>query len=117
MAHSLICDLCGDPRGARPMTMSIGSSVVALDLCAAHVDEAIQFLERMQEHGRSATVDLIPNLISDAAIGKEPAYKAAAGVDLKDVRQWAKANGVPVPDRGRIAGEVIEQYRVAVGVH
>ena len=117
MAQSLICDLCGDPRGARPMTMSIGSSVVALDLCAEHVNEALQFLERMQEHGRTATVDLIPNLISDAAIGKEPAYKAAAGVDLKDVRQWAKANGVPVPDRGRIAGEVIEQYRVAVGVH
>ena len=99
------------------MTLSIGSFIEALDLCAAHVDEALLFLGRMQEHGRAATVDLKPSLIRDAAIGKEHAYKAAAGVDLKDVRQWAKANGVPVPGRGRIAGEVIEQYRVAVGVH
>lgn len=117
MAHSLICDLCGDPRGARPITMSLGADVVAIDLCSEHVLEATTFFDRHRDRGNHASLDIIPDLIRDAAIGKEPAYKAAAGVDLKDVRQWAKANGVPVPDRGRIAGEVIQQYKVAVGAH
>lgn len=116
MAQSLICDICGDPRGARPMTLSLGTEVVAIDLCSEHVNAVVDFLEPFAQKGQRAQVDLIPDLIRDAAIGKEPAYKAAAGVELKDVRQWAKANGVAVPDRGRIAGEVIQQYKAAVGL-
>jgi hypothetical protein len=97
--------------------MSLGTDVVAVELCSEHVLEAATFFDRHRDRGKHASLDIIPDLIRDAAIGKEPAYKAAAGVDLKDVRQWAKADGVPVPERGRIAGEVIQQYKVAVGTH
>nr|SBO90571.1 Histone protein Lsr2 [Nonomuraea gerenzanensis] len=30
-----------------------------------------------------------------------------------DIRQWAKANGLPVSERGRIAASVVEQYEAA----
>jgi len=30
--------------------------------------------------------------------------------DLADIRKWAKANGYPVGDRGRIAAEIKEAY-------
>ena len=33
--------------------------------------------------------------------------------DLSAIREWAKANGHQVSDRGRIAGEVQEAYRAA----
>jgi hypothetical protein len=29
----------------------------------------------------------------------------------KDVRVWAKAQGIVVPERGRIPGEILEQYK------
>lgn len=39
--------------------------------------------------------------------------RPATGVDPRAVRAWANANGVAVSPRGRIATEVIEQYRAA----
>ena len=40
-----------------------------------------------------------------------PAKKAAAGAnDTAAIREWAKANGHPVSDRGRISAEVKDAY-------
>src|SRR3954467_13142566 len=37
----------------------------------------------------------------------------ATGVDTKAVRAWAASNGIEISTRGRISGEVLEQYRAA----
>jgi hypothetical protein len=39
--------------------------------------------------------------------------KRGQDVDLKAVRAWAQANGVPVNARGRIRAEVLKQYNAA----
>ena len=41
------------------------------------------------------------------------APRAAAGYDPSAVRAWALANGMEVDPRGRIASDVIAQYRAA----
>lgn len=38
---------------------------------------------------------------------------SSSGVDNRKVREWAKANGVPVSDRGRIARSVVQQYEAS----
>ena len=38
---------------------------------------------------------------------------AATGIDLKDVRAWAAANGHKVSARGRVPGNVMDAYRAA----
>lgn len=38
---------------------------------------------------------------------------ASVGPDPKDIRSWARANGVQVSARGRISASVIEQYTAA----
>lgn len=43
----------------------------------------------------------------------EPKAKTAAKSDLSKVREWAKANGYDVGDRGRIKAEIQEAYAVA----
>ena len=54
--------------------------------------------------------------------GKAPARKSAgkaasngttATLDPKAVREWAKANGVDVNERGRLSASVIEAYQAA----
>ncbi len=35
--------------------------------------------------------------------------------DPKAIREWAHSNGIPVPSRGRIPGEVEQQYNRATG--
>ncbi|WP_433428994.1 Lsr2 family DNA-binding protein [Nonomuraea sp. CA-141351] len=37
----------------------------------------------------------------------------AHGIDAFPIREWAKANGCPVSDRGRVAREIIEAFFVA----
>ena len=44
---------------------------------------------------------------SGATSGAKSDYSA------KEVRAWAKDNGIDVPERGRIPAEVIEKYRAA----
>lgn len=38
---------------------------------------------------------------------------AAGGTSAKDIREWARANGHDVPDRGRIPAEVRSAYEAA----
>lgn len=42
---------------------------------------------------------------------KSTSTATASDYSAKDVRAWAKENGIEVPDRGRIPGEVVEKYK------
>jgi hypothetical protein len=44
---------------------------------------------------------------------RRSAAKSFGGVDTKDVRAWAQANGVEVSERGRISADVLDKYRAA----
>lgn len=52
MAHSLIGDICGDPRGAHLIANSLVSEFVAIAPFAQHVNEAKDFLAAFTQKGR-----------------------------------------------------------------
>jgi hypothetical protein len=39
----------------------------------------------------------------------------ADGVDSTEVREWAKAQGIDVKDRGRVPGELVARFKAAAG--
>ena len=39
----------------------------------------------------------------------------ASGLDTTEVREWARAQGVEVKDRGRIPAEVVARFKTATG--
>jgi hypothetical protein len=41
--------------------------------------------------------------------------RAAGGVDSIEVREWAKAQGIEVKDRGRVPAELVARFRAATG--
>lgn len=43
----------------------------------------------------------------------EPESEKPAEPDAKTVREWAVANGITVPARGKLPADVIEQYQAA----
>ncbi|MBU2695085.1 Lsr2 family protein [Nocardioides sp. WV_118_6] len=45
--------------------------------------------------------------------GRGAAAAAAGGASAKEVREWARANGHDVPERGRIPSDVREAYDAA----
>lgn len=44
---------------------------------------------------------------------KSSAAGSKSDYSAKDVRAWAKSQGIEVPERGRIPGDVVEKYKAA----
>jgi nucleoid-associated protein Lsr2 len=47
--------------------------------------------------------------------GRGHGNAAANGFSTNEVRDWAKANGLEIKDRGRVPAEVINKFRAATG--
>lgn len=41
--------------------------------------------------------------------------RTAGGVDSTEVREWAKAQGIEVKDRGRLPAELVARFKAATG--
>ena len=46
---------------------------------------------------------------------RRPAAKATVSQDPKEVRAWAKAEGIEIADRGRVSADVLRRYRESHG--
>jgi hypothetical protein len=44
-----------------------------------------------------------------------PRKSAAGGLDTTEVREWAKAQGIEVKDRGRVPAAIVTKFRAATG--
>ena len=45
--------------------------------------------------------------------GRRKSSPSGSGYNARDVRAWAKSQGIDVPERGRIPGDVLERYKSA----
>ena len=98
-----IDDLTGE-EGAQTVTISIDGLSWSIDLAPesrATLDQALRpFLDAATpiSPGRTGRARGIP-----ARTGRTPA-------ELQAIREWARANGHEVSDRGRIPNAIMEQY-------
>lgn len=111
------CDLeDGDITAADSVSFSYGGKTYTLDLCKKHLDEVKGALEGFASAGhsagrggrgrrRAATAGRAPRAARPAA--------APRGQSQAEIREWARAQGYAVGDRGRIPGEVRAAYEAA----
>ena len=56
---------------------------------------------------------------SSGATARRPARSgrrsSASGLNTTEVREWAKAQGIEVKDRGRVPAELVVKFRAATG--
>ena len=78
-----------------------------IDLNAEHAQALRDVLARYVKAGRRA------------GSGRRPARRRrkapAGGLNTTDVREWAKAQGIEVKDRGRIPAELVVKFQAATG--
>lgn len=117
----LLDDLDGTSEAAGSCFISLNDKYVSLDLSQDHFDELEKLLETYFERGQTADMPrggrrtpayLITNgsivgVASNGSNGTPPAPEPAPA----DVRQWAQANGIPVPERGRIPSDIVDKYK------
>jgi hypothetical protein len=77
-----------------------------IDLSSKHSDELHTTLRKYVEHARKVggTARRVPR-------GRRP----GGAIDSTKVREWAKAEGYDIKDRGRVPAELVAKYQEAVG--
>jgi len=82
-----------------------------IDLNAKHADALRKSLARYVDAARRS---------SGSVAARRPARSsgrrtAATGLNTTEVREWAKAQGIEVKDRGRVPAELVVRFRAATG--
>ena len=79
-----------------------------IDLNAGHARELRDALARYVGAARRA-----------GGAARRPARSArrgsASGLNTTEVREWAKAQGIEVKDRGRVPAELVVKFKAAIG--
>ncbi|MEX0151015.1 histone-like nucleoid-structuring protein Lsr2 [Microbacterium sp. LMI1-1-1.1] len=114
MATKLIAHLVDDLDGTvldegegTQMTFSIDGRDYEIDLSRRNADKFYRALTPFVDAARPAR-SAAPSGRSGT---REP--RGSSGLDLGAVREWARAQGMTVNDRGRLPATVIEAYSAA----
>lgn len=111
MAQNTITELIDDIDGTKAeatITFAFDNQVYEIDLNAEHkaqIESALApFIEKARKVAKTGT----------GTRGRKSSTPARTREENAAIRTWARENGLDVPDRGRISGEVIEAYDAAV---
>jgi Lsr2 len=102
IAVALEDDLDGGPA-AETVRFALGGTEYEIDLSKKNAQTFRKGLAPFTEHARKA----------GRGQRRRPARTSAARQRSGDIRAWAKAQGIPVSDRGRIPASVAGQYEAA----
>lgn len=109
----LVCDVHGDDTaGDETITFSLDGAAYEIDVCEKHADDMRDALAPFvgaarRAGGRANTAGRRGRGRSGAGAGGNDRQRVV------DIRAWAKAQGLKVSERGRIAQTLIEQYEAA----
>lgn len=76
-----------------------------IDLSETHSKELHAAFARYVEHARKVG--------GTARRATRSARRGSSSIDTTAVRAWAREQGIDIKERGRVPGNVVEQYRVA----
>lgn len=103
MARQVIVSLADDLDGSdaeSTVTFGLDNRMYEIDLNGEHEKELREYLARFTAVARPAQVTAPAKRIRNRN-----------RVDTQAIREWAKANGLRVNDRGRIPVEIVAQYQ------
>jgi hypothetical protein len=98
--YSIVEDDIDGSGDAQTITFALEGKSYEIDLGEKNADKLRKALAPFIEAGRRSGA-------------KRQSAPAGAKSDTKAIREWATANGVAVPERGRIPAAVREQYNAA----
>jgi hypothetical protein len=105
----LTCDLHGDGTEAvTTIRMDNGTARYELDLCQSHFDELTGAGRRRRPRGRTGGARSATKAANKTTAAK--ARRRRGSRDTAAVREWARAHGYTVSDRGRIPRNVQEAF-------
>jgi len=106
----LVCDLHDDETpGTETIAFGLDGSSYEIDVCDRH---AAELRERLAGYVGAARRIGGRGAVSPGQRGGRRRRSRSSG-DAAQIRDWARSQGLPVPERGRIPGDLAEQYAAA----
>ena len=99
---TMTCDLCGGTKDTQTRSISLDGQTLEIDLCAKDGRGLDKVAQQFIPHARK--VRRLP------AAGRRTASSRQHSASVRD---WAKAQGLVVSDRGRIPADVERRYAAA----
>lgn len=104
----LVCDMHeNETPGTETLTFAVDGSAYEIDVCDAHGrelrDAFAPFVGAARRAGRGS-----------GGGGRRRGRRGGAG-EAARIREWARGQGLPVPERGRIPADLAEKYAAANG--
>lgn len=103
----LVDDLDGTPA-EETVTFGLDGITYEIDLTADNASRLRDSLAEWVGHGRRVGGQRRKG-------NRAPTKRASVGSDTTTIREWARANGHQVSERGRIKADVIEAFNAANG--
>jgi Lsr2 len=105
--QTLFIDDLDGGEAAGTVRFGLDGTEYEIDLSKDHTDALHTALGKYVEHARK---------VGGAARRQARGGRRSADVvDTAKVREWAKVQGIDIKDRGRVPGNIVEQYRTTVG--
>jgi Lsr2 len=107
----LVCDLHDDDSaGAETLSFAIDGTSYDIDVCAKHASALREAVAPYVGAGRRASS-------GSGGAGRRTRSSRPSGAPdrqrTQEIREWARAHGHQVSDRGRIPVRLLEQYEAA----
>lgn len=107
---TLVDDVDQSTDNVTSHTFSFDGSSYRIDLSAKNLEKLNKALEPYITSARPAGSEGQPLLTRREPKSRKSSGAAASGVDLPALREWAAANKVDLPKRGRISKVIVDQY-------
>jgi hypothetical protein len=104
--QTLFIDDLDGGEAAGTVRFGLDGTEYEIDLSEDHTDALHAALGKYVEHARK---------VGGAKRQARGGRRGADVIDTAKVREWAKVQGIDIKDRGRVPGNVVEQYRATAG--
>lgn len=104
----LVDDLDGGPAD-ETVSFSLDGTAYEIDLSAANATELRDALARYVGHGRR----LGGGRSAGRSAGRGASRRRGGDTRTAEIREWARANGHKVNERGRVPASIVEAYEQA----
>ena len=112
----LTCDVHdGDAEAVETVLFTVEDQSYECELCDAHLAEFRDAMEIWSSHSRPAGRSRGGPTAGRAKPSRSTRGRPSDGPSTADVREWARAEGIPVSSRGRVPAELHAAYQAAHG--
>jgi hypothetical protein len=94
-------------KADRTVSFSVDGVTYEIDLSKKNAAAFEKVLKPYVDHARKVRAARTRGRVAASPRGR------ARSTDLSAIREWAKSTGLPISERGRIAGSVVEAYNAA----